>query len=61
MNVINRAGAGEFSNLLNIKDNFPKMVVSMDELAGTDYQGIRHIHILDFLQLHGSGINLVNS
>jgi len=40
----------EFSNLLNIKDNFPKMVVTMDELAGTDYKGIRHIHILDFLQ-----------
>jgi predicted AAA+ superfamily ATPase len=40
----------EFGNLLNIKDNFPKMVVTMDELAGADYQGIQHIHILDFLQ-----------
>ena len=40
----------EFGNLLNIKDNFPKMVVTMDELAGTGFQGIRHIHILDFLQ-----------
>jgi len=40
----------EFGNLLSIKDNFPKIVVTMDELAGTDYQGIRHIHILDFLQ-----------
>ena len=40
----------EFGNLLNIKDNFPKMVITMDELAGTDYQGIRHIHILNFLQ-----------
>jgi len=39
----------EFSNLLAIKDNFPKMVITMDELAGTDYQGIRHIHIRDFL------------
>ncbi|MCL2650718.1 MAG: ATP-binding protein [Candidatus Azobacteroides sp.] len=39
----------EFGNLLNIKDNFPKMVVTMDELAGTDYQGIRHIHILDYI------------
>ena len=29
----------EFGNLLNIKDNFPKMVISMDELAGTNYQG----------------------
>ena len=40
----------EFNNLLSIKDNFPKMVITMDELAGTDYQGIKHIHILDFLQ-----------
>jgi predicted AAA+ superfamily ATPase len=39
----------EFGNLLQIKDNFPKMVVTMDELSGNDYQGIRHIHILDFL------------
>jgi predicted AAA+ superfamily ATPase len=40
----------EFGNLLNIKDNYPKMVVTMDELSGVNYQGIRHIHILDFLQ-----------
>ncbi|MDR1679897.1 MAG: ATP-binding protein [Prevotellaceae bacterium] len=40
----------EFGNLLSIKDNFPKIVVTMDELAGVDYQGIKHIHILDFLQ-----------
>ncbi|MDR1342642.1 MAG: ATP-binding protein [Prevotellaceae bacterium] len=40
----------EFGNLLLIKDNFPKIVVSMDELAGIDYQGIKHIHVLDFLQ-----------
>jgi len=40
----------EFGNLLCIKDNFPKMVITMDDLAGTDYQGIRHIHILDFLK-----------
>jgi hypothetical protein len=39
----------EFGNLLMIKDNFPKFLVSMDELAGNDYQGIRHVHILDFL------------
>ena len=40
----------EFGNLLAIKDNFPKIVVTMDELAGTNYQGIQHIHILDFLE-----------
>ena len=26
------------------------MVITMDELAGTNYQGIQHIHVLDFLQ-----------
>jgi len=40
----------EFSNLLMLKDNYPKMVVTMDELAGVDYQGIKHVHVLDFLQ-----------
>jgi predicted AAA+ superfamily ATPase len=40
----------EFGNLLTIKDNFPKMVITMDEMEGNDYQGIRHIHIIDFLQ-----------
>ena len=40
----------EFGNLLKIKDNFPKMVITMDELAGTGYKGIQHFHILDFLQ-----------
>ncbi len=38
----------EFGNLLKIEDNFEKIVVSSDEFA-TDYKGIRHIHILDFL------------
>lgn len=40
----------EFGNLLEIKDNHPKFVVSMDELiGGSDYEGIEHIHIRDFL------------
>jgi predicted AAA+ superfamily ATPase len=40
----------EFGNLLKIQDNYPKWVVSMDEFAGIDYQGIKHIHIREFLQ-----------
>lgn len=41
----------EFGNLLEIKDNYPKYVVSMDEaISGTDYKGIQHIYIRDFLQ-----------
>lgn len=40
----------EFGNLLAIKDNYPKYVVSMDEaLSGSDYKGIEHIHVRDFV------------
>ena len=39
----------EFGNLLAIPDNFPKIVISMDEVAGGSYQGIQHLHIEDFL------------
>lgn len=40
----------EFGNLLAISDNYPKIVVSMDKLSGSDYQGIQHRQIIDFLQ-----------
>ena len=39
----------EFSVLLAINDNFPKYVVSMDELEQS-YLGIKHMNIRDFLQ-----------
>lgn len=39
----------EFGNLEKIKDNFPKMVISMDELTGSTHKGIQHIHLRDFL------------
>lgn len=39
----------EFGNLLKIKDNYPKMVVSMDEPAGGNIQGIEHLHLRKFL------------
>ena len=39
----------EFGNLLAIKDNYPKIVVSMDEMIGNEYQGIRHVNIREFL------------
>lgn len=38
----------EFGNLLRIEDNYEKIVVSADEFT-TDYKGIKHIHIRDFL------------
>ncbi len=39
----------EFGNLLKIKDNYPKYVISMDQLIGKDEKGIKHLNILDFL------------
>lgn len=39
----------EFGNLLQIKDNFRKMVVSMDEIQVESYEGIEHFHLREFL------------
>ena len=39
----------EFGNLLKIDDNHPKMVVSMDKLAGAGYDGVDHVYIREFL------------
>jgi len=39
----------EFGNLLAIRDNCVKMVVSMDETATGNYKGIEHVSIRSFL------------
>lgn len=39
----------EFGNLLAIKDNWPKYVISSDEMIGGSYEGVKHIHIREFL------------
>lgn len=39
----------EFESLLQIKDNYPKFVLSMDEDFGNDYKGIKRINIVNFL------------
>lgn len=40
----------EFGNLNNIRDNYPKYVVSLDEwTSGTNIDGIQHLHLADFL------------
>ena len=39
-----------FAELLNIPDNYPKYVVTMDEMAsGGNYQGVKQIHLRNFL------------
>ena len=39
----------EFGNLLKIKDNYPKVVVSGERSFENTYEGIEHIYIRDFL------------
>jgi hypothetical protein len=42
----------EFGNLLKIEDNFPKYVVSFDEVfENSGYKGIKHMRLNDFLLL----------
>lgn len=39
----------EYDKLLEIKDNYPKYVLSVDDFAGGEYEVIRTMHIVDFL------------
>ena len=39
----------EFGNLLEIKDNYEKIVVSTDKFISGNVEGIRHVNILEFL------------
>ncbi|MCX4356112.1 MAG: ATP-binding protein [Oscillospiraceae bacterium] len=39
----------EIGNLLDIKDHYPKYVVTLDELAGGNVNGVRIVHLSDFL------------
>lgn len=39
----------EYERLLEIKDNYPKYVLRADEFAGGNYEGIKTMHIADFL------------
>ena len=41
--------AREFGNLLDIPDNYPKLVISMDPVIGASYKGIPHLHVREFL------------
>ena len=39
----------EYEKLLDIRDNYPKYVLTTDDFAGGNYEGIRTIHVADFL------------
>ncbi|MBE6070258.1 MAG: ATP-binding protein [Clostridium lundense] len=39
----------EYERLLDIRDNYPKYVLTTDDFAGGNYEGIRTMHVADFL------------
>ena len=39
----------EFGNLLLIKDNYRKIVVTLDEIQVDNYEGVEHLHLRRFL------------
>ncbi len=39
----------EYDRLLEINDNYPKYLLRTDEFAGGNYQGIKTMHVADFL------------
>ena len=42
----------EFGNLMDIPDNYPKYVITLnDMIVGTDYFGIKHLNLSDFLMM----------
>jgi len=40
----------EYGRLLEIRDNYPKYVLWTDEFAGGNYEGIKTMHVADFLR-----------
>ena len=42
----------EFSPLLEVRDHHPKYVVTLDEIWHDNIEGIRHMHIADFLLMN---------
>ena len=39
----------EYERLLEIRDNYPKYVLRTDEFVGGNYEGIKSMHVADFL------------
>ena len=39
----------ELANLLELKDHYPKYVVTLDDLAGGNVNGVKLVHMADFL------------
>ena len=44
-----KAERREYDRLLDIRDNYPKYVLRTDESAGGNFEGIKTMHVADFL------------
>ncbi len=42
----------EYNSLLKIRDNYPKYILTTDEYLHDNTNGIKHIHIVDFLMMN---------
>ena len=42
----------EYERLLEIHDNYPQYVLTTDAFAGGNYEGIKTMHIADFLDVY---------
>ena len=45
----------EFGNLLKIKDNYPKIVISAERSFENSFEGVEHVYIKDFLSSNLKG------
>jgi len=41
----------EVANLLAVRDHYPKYVVTLDEFAGGNIDGVKIVHLMDFLMM----------
>ena len=44
-----KAERREYDRLLNIRDNYPKYVLRTDDFVGGNFEGIKTMHVADFL------------
>ena len=47
--MLPEASDREVANLLEIRDHYPKYVVTLDELAAGNINGVKLVHLADFL------------
>ena len=49
LSITKGSSLAQYDRLLDIHDNYPKYVLTTDEFSGGNYEGIKTMHIADFL------------